>query len=757
MKNSLVFAGISILLFLSACRQGVDPEMLNLDGKWKFKTGDDPSWASPGFDDHAWGTIDPVRPWDDQGYPEYTGYAWYRFRAVIRNDLKTRYGPNDSLKILLGRIDDCDQVFLNGEMIGENGRTVYAKEIPGDGYIRASGLWNTDRRYVLSIRDPRIRWDQENVIAVRCYNQDGPGGMFGENFSVSVTGLADYVQLRLAENPFDVVDDTSVISQLTLENVTRTLAFKGELTTTLTLDRTGVILFSEKESVDLPAGSSFVKQRMMHRPRSAPSTLTICFTDAATRQTITASATLPYLLTPPVQELPSINGAAVFGVRPNSPVLFRIAATGRSPLIYSADSLPKGLTLHPETGIITGFLRERGEYPICVTVSNALGKTNRELKIVCGDLISLTPPMGWNSWNCWGSEVTDKKVRKAADAMVSSGLAGHGWSYINIDDGWSDARDKEGTIQPNYKFPGMPALTGYIHSLGLKAGIYSSPGKTTCAGFPGSFGYEMKDAQTYAAWGFDYLKYDWCSYGRYDRNRPLDALIKPYRDMQHALKRVGRDIHYSLCQYGWGDVWTWGASVNGNSWRTTGDITDTWESMSGIGFGQGKCALFSAPGRWNDPDMLVLGWVGWGENLRNTRLTPDEQYTHITLWCLLASPLLLGCDLERLDPFTLNLLTNDEVIAVNQDPLGRQAVPLVQSKEYEIWVRDLADGGKAIGLFNKTGESLYLPVGMKDIGATGKWSIRDAWTRTDLGHVRGHFEMNVRPHGARLVILHPGK
>jgi alpha-galactosidase len=206
-----------------------------------------------------------------------------------------------------------------------------------------------------------------------------------------------------------------------------------------------------------------------------------------------------------------------------------------------------------------------------------------------------------------------------------------------------------------------------------------------------------------------------------------------------------------------GDGWTWGAEVDANSWRTTGDIEDTWESMSAIGFSQGKSSPWSAPGRWNDPDMLVVGCVGWGPALRTTRLTPNEQYTHITLWSLLAAPLLIGCDLNQLDPFTLNLLTNDEVLEVNQDPLGKQAFQVSKCDDYEVWARELQDGSKAVGLFNKTETSMYVPVEMKDLQLTGKWSMRDLWRQSDLGKVRGHFEIKVMPHGARLINLSSGK
>ena len=231
--------------------------------------------------------------------------------------------------------------------------------------------------------------------------------------------------------------------------------------------------------------------------------------------------------------------------------------------------------------------------------------------------------------------------------------------------------------------------------------------------------------------------------------------------MRNAIRKVNRDIHYSLCQYGMCDVWTWGAEVDGNSWRTTGDIEDTWESMSGIGFSQNKCTMYTAPGRWNDPDMLVVGYVGWGPNLHFTGLTPSEQYTHISLWCLLSAPLLIGCDLSRLDPFTLNLLTNDEVLAVNQDLLGNQAVRVKSNSSYEIWAKILEDGSKAIGLFNLTLQPLNIHLDLKDIGISGYADMRDLWRQKELGVVDLSFEMMVQPHGTALLKLtkseKPGK
>jgi len=287
--------------------------------------------------------------------------------------------------------------------------------------------------------------------------------------------------------------------------------------------------------------------------------------------------------------------------------------------------------------------------------------------------------------------------------------------------------------------------------MGLKLGIYSSPGPLTCGGYTASYQHEWQDAQTFAGWGIDYLKYDWCSYGNIARDTSLEERQKPYFVMQDALRQVDRDIVYSLCQYGMSQVWRWGEEVGGNLWRTTGDITDTWESLKEIGFSQVENAPFAGPGHWNDPDMLIVGWVGWGPSLHPTRLTPDEQYTHITLWCLLSAPLLIGCDLERLDPFTLNLLTNDEVLAIDQDPLGKQATPVITGGETQVWVKELADGANAIGIFNLGESPVSYTLELQALGLTGDVAIRDLWRQKDLGLCTTLFKTKVPAHGVILL------
>ncbi len=475
----------------------------------------------------------------------------------------------------------------------------------------------------------------------------------------------------------------------------------------------------------------------------------------------------PYVLTPPVPPEPRINGARVFGARPGNPFLFAIAASGDRPMTYAAEGLPAGIVLDAQTGILAGTTPAAGEYNVRLTARNARGVATRGLRIVAGDRLALTPPMGWNSWNCFAGAVTQERIAGAAEAMVRSGLSRHGWTYINIDDYWQvkpgdkdptlqgPGRHPDGRIAPNPRFPDMKGLVARIHSLGLKAGIYSSPGPLTCGGCVGSHGHEAADAAQYAAWGFDYLKYDWCTYTKVAKGSTLHELMKPYLLMGGALRAQTRDIVYSLCQYGMGNVSAWGDKVGGHCWRTTGDIVDTWASVTSIGFQQFGLELFAGPGNWNDPDMLVVGHVGWGPKLHPTRLTPSEQYSHISLWCLLAAPLLIGCDLEQLDAFTLNLLTNDEVLEVNQDPLGRQAARVAVRGSAQVWARPMEDGSVAVGLFNLDEEEQAAAVEWSDLGLAGPRRVRDLWRQKDLGVHDGRFEARVPRHGCVLVRLLP--
>jgi len=449
--------------------------------------------------------------------------------------------------------------------------------------------------------------------------------------------------------------------------------------------------------------------------------------------------------------VPAIHGPRIVGATPGHPFLFLIPATGDGPLTYTAKGLPAGLTLDKARGIISGALKGIGMTKATLTVRGPKGTASRALTIVGGThALALTPPMGWNSWNVWAGVVDEKKVRDAADQLISAGLAAHGFQYVNIDDTWEAGRDASGVIQTNEKFPSMKTLADYVHSKGLKIGIYSSPGPKTCAGFTASWQHEQQDADTYAGWGIDYLKYDWCSYGDVATGNGLERQIKPYRVMGAALHKENRDILYSLCQYGMGDVWKWGASIGGNCWRTTDDIQDNWGSVRRIFTSQNGHEKYAGPGHWNDPDMLMVGIVGFG-NTHPTHLKPNEQILHISMWSLLSSPLLIGCDLTRLDPFTKALLTNDDVLDVNQDPLGKPAGRIAQDGDTQVWARPLFDGTHAVGLINTGAEKVDVSVTWTQIGLAGRQPVRDLWQRKDLGAFPNAFTVSVPAHGCVLV------
>jgi len=486
----------------------------------------------------------------------------------------------------------------------------------------------------------------------------------------------------------------------------------------------------------------------------------------------------PLILTPPSPPIPQIHGPKVFGVRPGAPILYAIPATGERPIHYSADSLPAGLQLDAATGQIQGSLSQSGTYQVVFHARNTVGQADRPFRIVVGEEIGLVPAMGWNSYNTYGQKVNQSQVLAAAHAMVDTGLAQHGWSYINTDDGWQRARGGDlNAIQPDPGFPDMAGMVREIHSLGLKAGIYSTPWVTSYGRriggssddpggkwdpsfakanphdhsqkFPfaiGQYHFASPDAKQFAQWGFDYLKYDWA---------PIHAADT--KEMYGALRGSGRDIILSLSNNGLYTLLSEIAGVSpfANSWRTTDDVHDKWEHVSNSAFNEDAWAPFARPGHFNDPDMLVIGVIGWGHP-HPTHLTPDEQYTQISMWCLLSAPLILGCDLQKLDPFTSSLITNDEVLDIDQDSLGRQAVCVSKDGDLNVYAKPLEDGSWAVGLLNRGSAPAPAVLHWADIHLTGPQVIRDLWRQKDVGTFDKQYSTQVAPHGVVLIRVIPG-
>ncbi|MDR2626903.1 MAG: NPCBM/NEW2 domain-containing protein [Dysgonamonadaceae bacterium] len=470
-----------------------------------------------------------------------------------------------------------------------------------------------------------------------------------------------------------------------------------------------------------------------------------------------------YLQTPAEPLYPLINPPYYYGIRPGRPALFTIPVSGERPMEIKIGNLPPGLSFDAAQGIISGKIKEKGTYVMDVTASNRHGSDTHRLTFEAGESIALTPPMGWSSWNVFGADIDEAKIRAIADALVEKGLIHYGYTYINIDDGWQGKRGgKYNAIQANEKFPDMKALVDYIHAQGLKAGIYSSPWVQTFAGYTGGsadapggsvadpsrrtgkYSFAAQDVKQWVEWGFDYLKYDWVV-----NDLPNTS------EMAECLRQSGRDIVFSISNAApFEQAADW--SLLTNARRTTGDIVDSWCNMTSIGFLQDKWSPYASPGSWNDPDMLVVGKLGWGDVLRPTRLSPDEQYLHISLWSLLAAPLIMGCDLTTLDDFTLNLLKNREVVAVNQDIAGIQGRRIYHddAKGIEIWSKPLSDGSLAAGLFNLSEKEQMLSIEWSQLNIQGTHTVRNLWKQEDAGRYDSVFSAKTPAHGVTFVKIY---
>lgn len=466
---------------------------------------------------------------------------------------------------------------------------------------------------------------------------------------------------------------------------------------------------------------------------------------------------------------PRLNGARRVGYRPGTEVIHPIAVTGQRPLRWHVNGLPHGLSVDDQ-GIIRGMSpASPGTIPITVRVSNELGEINETVELCIGDTLAFTPPMGWNSWNVYGPDVTAAIVMAMADAMVTSGMRDMGYSYINIDDHWhaeGRAPDRRPRANPETFPDGIKAVADYVHSLGLKLGIYSDAAPLTCGGCFGGLDHEDIDAQTYAEWGIDLLKYDYC-------HAPVQrsVAVARYRTMSDALAASGRSIVFSVCEWGLRRPWRWAPGIGASYWRTTPDIFDSFSwgpyGVRGLAWHNMRLDAFAGPGHWNDPDMLLVGNRGKGRSTGVMRtpkkhrpfwrfrgISDTQVQTHMTLWAMMASPLLASHDLTASTEFDQAMLLNPEILAINQDPLGVQAHKHRARPGLWMLVKPLRGGAHAVSASNVSRIARNVTLRFSDLGISPQAHVTNAWAMTDLGH-HDTLQLRLAPFESAVFICRP--
>lgn len=498
------------------------------------------------------------------------------------------------------------------------------------------------------------------------------------------------------------------------------------------------------------------------------------------------------ILTPNPSKSPRINGPDLYGARPGKKIIFRIPCQGKRPIQFAVKNLPPELFLDKANGIISGVVPgKEGQYQMTFIAKNDYGKDSHQFKLVIGEKLALTPPTGWNSWGGHMLLVTDAVIRKAADVFVEKGLADVGFQYISIDDCWmkmseagydlrsdrqkeqhegfhfegivGDTRDSSANVIPNKNFPDMKSMTDYVHSFGLKAGIYSSPGPYTCQNFVGSLGYEKQDADQYAKWGFDLLKYDLCS-GRgclsclKDQGAPYPQ-SDFWRPMATYINQQDRDILFNLCQYGIDAPWTWAPSLGISTWRIGGDLNHHVDTYF-------KYALriatelrdYSKPGQWNDPDFMYINKLrDFNKMMKPSQdipLNTNQRYQYVTLWSIVCAPFFFSCDINEMDEFTIKLLSNPDVMNINQDELGHVAEVLKNENDEVVMWKKMADGSKALAIFNTNMKNeKVISVELSSLGFDNPVDVFDVWREKEAGTVKSSFSAKLSPNGVGLFIL----
>jgi alpha-galactosidase len=461
---------------------------------------------------------------------------------------------------------------------------------------------------------------------------------------------------------------------------------------------------------------------------------------------------------------PAFHGAKVVGNYPGTELIFTVPATGERPITFSAVDLPKGLSLDATNGIIRGTINEPGVYKVKITAANIKGKAEEELKFEIGDVLCLTPALGWNSWNVFTKNINEAMIIEMADAMVKTGMRDVGYQYINIDDFWhADTRDSTGKPVPDpKKFPhGMKYVADYIHSKGLKFGIYSCAGNMTCGRRFGGYKYEEIDAKTYAEWGVDLLKYDYC-YAPAGRKEA----IKRYSTMAAALKHSGRSIVFSICEWGVRKPWQWAAKAGGNYWRDTPDIMDSWRFPSLFVWSNiaiiNRCEKlwkYGGPGHWNDLDMLTVGNYGKGNATSGGGLYKGmndiEYQTQFSLWSMFSAPLLASCDLRKMNEPTDNILTNFEMLDIDQNELGEPAKPVYRLAGIRVYMKRLKDEGIAIAVFNSSKHEKKFELKPALLGLIGNYNVRDVWQHAETGSFNNTTTLLLKSHQTVVLKLTP--
>ncbi len=460
--------------------------------------------------------------------------------------------------------------------------------------------------------------------------------------------------------------------------------------------------------------------------------------------------------------IPVFHGAQVVGNYPNTPFIFTVPASGERPITFTAKNLPQGLVLDASTGIITGNIVTPGEYKLKVAASNAKGKSEEDLKIVIGETLCLTPAMGWNSWNVFTKTLDEQMVIDMADAMVKTGMRDLGYQYIDMDDFWhADTRDSLGRPVPDaQKFPhGMKYLSDYVHSKGLKLGIYSCAGNMTCGRRFGGYTYEEIDAKAYAEWGIDLLKYDYCY-----APPTTKTAFERYSKMGNALKHSGRSIVFSICEWGFRHPWKWGQKAAGSYWRVSPDIMDQWKfpsiwvfSMKAILNREEHLWKYAGPGHWNDPDMLIVGNYGkglaTGGNGLYKGMTDPEYQTHFSLWCMFSAPLLASNDLRSMNEPTANILTNAEMLAIDQDMLGEQAKPIYKMGGIRVYLKHLSNGSLAVAVLNTSGSEKKFDLKASLLGLQDACVAHDVWKHADIGTLKDKLPLMIQSHETIVLTL----